>query len=91
MGMFDTVLVPCPKCGHLEEAQTKSGARILGYYDWPAEGAKNPAPPDVMPGIDTHYKCLGCGVKFQVNTLKHPVLVPGEYEIVLTEENDQTT
>lgn len=33
MGMFDTVMVPCPKCGAKYEAQSKSGPQLLGCLD----------------------------------------------------------
>ena len=29
MGMYDTILVPCPKCGTKEEFQSKSGGCCL--------------------------------------------------------------
>lgn len=89
MGMFDTVMIPCPKCGELYDAQTKSGDCLLRYYDWPSEGATNPAPYDVMNDINRHapYTCQ-CGTKFQVKTVRETVVtvVPGEWAVEIIED-----
>ena len=63
MGMFDSVFVPCPKCGREEEFQTKSGDCILGRY------TLENAPKDVMWDINRHapYTCSKCGTKFMVD------------------------
>jgi hypothetical protein len=64
MGVYDTVFVPCPKCGQLYEAQSKSGRCLLNEYSFVD------APEDVLWGV-----CLGalytpltceCGTKFMV-------------------------
>lgn len=68
MGMFDTVMVPCPECGQTVEAQTKSGDCILAIYDFPELGAVKPAPDDVMHDVNRHapYTCPDCDTLFRV-------------------------
>ena len=62
MGMFDTVLVPCPKCGRKEGFQSKSGDCILAEYELAD------APADVLIGVNRHapYRCADCGTQFLV-------------------------
>lgn len=62
MGMFDTVKVPCPKCGELEEAQSKGGECNLDVFTL-AE-----APPAVLSDVNRHapFKCQKCGAVFNV-------------------------
>jgi hypothetical protein len=62
MGMFDTVLVPCPECGTEEEFQTKSGDCLLATY------TLEEAPPDVLGDINRHAPatCGKCGTLFGV-------------------------
>lgn len=83
MGMFDTVRVPCPKCGVLYDAQSKSGECILGYYDFPLLGAENPAPANVMDDINRHapFICIECGTTFKAKTIKEAIVIPGEWEV----------
>jgi len=61
MGMFDTVLVKCPKCGGLNAFQSKGGECLLLTY------TLDNAPPDVLSDINRHspYTCL-CGVELEV-------------------------
>ena len=62
MGMFDTILVPCPECGKKYEAQTKKGERLLEV--WELEDA----PVEAMMGVNTHAPFLcPCGTEFEVN------------------------
>jgi hypothetical protein len=62
MGMFDTVHVPCPKCGERRDFQTKSGSCCLAHYELDA------APLDVMTDVNRHapQHCRKCGVDFVV-------------------------
>lgn len=66
MGMYDSVLVPCPKCGTESEFQSKSGNCDLTTYKL-AE-----APLEVLTDINRHAPntCEKCGtlygVEFQV-------------------------
>lgn len=63
MGMFDSIMVPCPKCGEKTEAQSKSGDCTLAIYEL------NNAPPDVMGDVNRHapFTCHNCGAVFRVN------------------------
>lgn len=62
MGMFDSVMIPCPKCGGQQEAQSKSGPCLLGFF--PLESA----PSDVMEDVNRHapFTCSACGAQFKV-------------------------
>lgn len=62
MGMYDTVTVACPKCGELEEFQSKSGACNLETY------SLDEAPDDVLRGVNRHapIRCRKCGTNFGV-------------------------
>jgi len=68
MGMFDSVMVPCPRCGSETEAQSKSGACLLDEY------TLDDAPGDVMLDVNRHapFSC-SCGCKFSVNAPKRRV------------------
>jgi len=61
MGMYDTVIVKCPKCGKDHEFQSKGGVCNLNIY------ALHNAPEDVMSDINRHspYKC-DCGASISV-------------------------
>ena len=56
MGVFDTVMVACPKCGYRKELQSKSGMCGMDRFELAD------APPDVMGGIlaDGPYECPAC-------------------------------
>lgn len=60
MGMFDSVMVPCPTCGIEQEFQSKGGGCDLAIY------TLADAPPDVLSDINRHapYTCGECGTKF---------------------------
>lgn len=62
MGCYDTVMVPCPKCGNREPFQTKSGECLLADYDLET------APPQVLGDVNRHspYTCQQCGAVFYV-------------------------
>ena len=75
MGMFDTIEVPCPKCGELWPFQTKSGECVLGDY------TLENAPLDARTDVNRHapVRCLKCGAVFEVDTEKWvPVIVDGK-------------
>lgn len=60
MGMFDSVMVPCPKCGKLSEFQSKGGDCLLWVY------TLDTAPADVLSDVNRHAPntCDECGTKF---------------------------
>ena len=62
MGCFDTILVPCPKCGEKCQAQSKSGACILETYELIE------APEDVLEDVNRHapFECEECHTSFEV-------------------------
>lgn len=63
MGLFDSVLVPCPECGTKTEAQSKSGDCLLGWYEL------EDAPADVLLDVNRHapFTCRMCGNVFSVS------------------------
>jgi hypothetical protein len=62
MGMFDTVMVPCPTCGTPSEFQSKGGGCHLDTY------TLEDAPDDVLLDVNRHApnKCEKCGTLFGV-------------------------
>jgi hypothetical protein len=62
MGMYDSVMVKCQKCGEEHEFQSKSGECLLDVY------TLENCPDDVMANVNRHspYKC-DCGTLFQVD------------------------
>lgn len=69
MGLFDSVLVACPKCGHRMEFQSKAGPCLLGCYtpeDMPAVVAV-----DLVGEAQT---CQECGARV-VGVLDQPPVV----------------
>jgi hypothetical protein len=62
MGMYDTIMVPCPKCAERTEFQTKSGECLL--HTWNLEDA----PADALGDVNRHapYTCEKCGTIFFV-------------------------
>ena len=63
MGMYDTVMVPCPQCGTPSEIQSKSGRCKLETY------TLDEAPNDVLFDVNRHAPntCVKCGVRFGVD------------------------
>ena len=68
MGMYDTVIVPCPECGKKQAFQSKGGNCFLEEYN-----LEN-CPDDVLSDVNRHspYTCE-CGTLFEVDlrTLKN--------------------
>lgn len=63
MGTYDSVLVPCPKCGVASEFQSKGGDCFLREY------TLENAPADVLSDVNRHAPntCEKCGTRFAVN------------------------
>jgi hypothetical protein len=76
MGCYDSVLLPCPKCGEIYEAQSKSGDCLLRVFDF------DNTPSDVMLNVNRHapFICLKYGTMFRVE-------FDPEIKIVETEED----
>lgn len=62
MGMYDTVLVPCPLCSKEYYAQSKSGPCRLNEYELDS------APPEVLENVNRHapFTCETCETVFFV-------------------------
>jgi len=71
MGMYDTVNVPCPKCGEVQGFQSKSGQCLLQEFDL------DNCPPDVLQDVNRHSPatCTKCNTKFWVGEKKVPASV----------------
>lgn len=63
MGCFDSVRVPCPKCGEKAEFQSKGGECVLAVYEL------EETPLDVMNDVNRHapYTCEKCATQFAVS------------------------
>ena len=72
MGMFDSIKFNCPNCGEELEAQSKSGACILGVYP-PTE-----VPLDVAYDANRHapIECDKCHKKWYFDTTVIPRAEP---------------
>lgn len=62
MGMYDSVMVKCPKCGKENEFQSKSGECLLNVY------TLENCPNDVMVNVNRHspFKC-NCGFNYEID------------------------
>lgn len=62
MGCYDTIMIPCPKCGEIYEAQSKSGDCLLREYKF------EDCPEDVMENVNRHapFICSNCQTSFMV-------------------------
>lgn len=74
MGMYDSVWVKCPKCGTVNEFQTKGGDCFLVNYD-----LEN-CPDDVMADVNRNSPChCDCGAFYKVDIEnRKSVLVDGK-------------
>ncbi len=61
MGMYDEIMLPCPKCGALTYEQSKGGGCNLDRYYYPNV-------PDKILGyiVNEPQECDMCGCKFSV-------------------------
>jgi hypothetical protein len=62
MGCYDTILIPCPNCGEIYDAQSKSGDCTLETYSF------DNCPNDVMQNVNRHapFTCWTCKQQFMV-------------------------
>jgi hypothetical protein len=61
MGMYDSVYIPCPKCGVKAELQSKAGNCLLVKYEL------DNAPPAILGDLsDTQYVCHVCGANISI-------------------------
>ena len=80
MGLYDEVLIKCPKCNKDQYAQSKDGRCNMDSYEL------DNCPEDVLSDVNRHapFICSGCGQKFIVNTLTKntiPVVEEGEEDV----------
>jgi len=70
MGMYDTVMVPCPNCDKETEFQSKSGACSLQVVKL------EQCPEDILSDVNRHapYKCE-CGTSFEVDLNIQKIIV----------------
>lgn len=70
MGMYDTVIVPCPACGKDEFFQSKSGECILLNIDL------KDCPDDILSDVNRHapYTCE-CGTVFEVDLSQRKAII----------------
>lgn len=75
MGLFDTIIVKCPKCGDEQQCQTKSGPCDLGQF------TLADAPDDVLANVNRHapFYC-DCGAVFMVNVSTRAAVLDYEEE-----------
>lgn len=76
MGMYDTVLLKCTKCGGIVSFQSKSGDCCMNTYEFDF------APPEVLAGIydDHNWSCGSCGKRYSVKLTSNKVGVTLEGE-----------
>lgn len=67
MGVFDSVWVPCPKCGKKNEFQSKGGECLLRDY------TLEDVPEDVLSDINRHPVECECGRKYKVGVKCAPL------------------
>lgn len=84
MGMYDTVNVPCPKCGKYHGFKSKSGSCELNEYNM------EDVPPDVLEGVNRYapVTCTQCGTKYHVKFRVSVVSIRSEEWTSEVEEDD---
>jgi len=62
MGLFDSVMVPCPTCGKRSEFQSKSGDCFMATYNL------EDCPVEVLADVNRHAPntCDQCGAVYRV-------------------------
>jgi hypothetical protein len=74
MGCYDTVNVPCPRCGKINGFQSKGGECRLEEY------SLSEAPIDVLSDVNRHTTICECGTEYKVIT--YPVIITHHTELV---------
>lgn len=65
MGLFNTVVFKCPKCGNTIEEQTKSGECTLRAV------SSESVPIEDVPGLSERLYCNGCHSTFEIDGAKY--------------------
>ena len=86
MGMFDTVMVPCPVCGTTAPFQSKGGDCLLTEY------TLENAPADVLSDVNRHAPalCMKCATQFKVKLQISARSVQIEEEEPVDSENPES-
>jgi hypothetical protein len=79
MGMYDTIFMECPKCGEMNEEQTKWGPCRLHEYT-----IDDASPDAIEKFVQDPVKCRSCGKKYIVKMLQRPI-----YKVVSYNEDDE--
>ena len=80
MGMFDSVIARCPKCGSEVEFQSKAGECQLRRY------SINSVPPEIAQSLVGDIETCGCGemlklaVARPIERVQMVLDVPGEWD-----------
>jgi DNA-directed RNA polymerase subunit RPC12/RpoP len=62
MGMFDTLKIKCPCCGHINYEQNKMGPQELKEYD-----ESNVPVQMIFDMSQKEYRCVECGEKYKID------------------------
>ena len=62
MGCFNTILVPCPKCGHKQGVQSKAGSCEMNELEIHEANLA-----ELQDVVDEDIVCMGCGRELNVN------------------------
>lgn len=68
MGVYDSVMVPCPVCGTVSEFQSKSGECLMREY------TLEECPQDVLGDVNRHAPnvCEQCKIQYYVHIIGIP-------------------
>jgi predicted RNA-binding Zn-ribbon protein involved in translation (DUF1610 family) len=72
MGMFDYINAPCPKCGEINEDQTKLGPCILNIYN--IEDAEIDLEAAYLYD-GQEFECESCGTKYKTKNICKPKII----------------
>lgn len=76
MGLYDTVLVGCPKCGKTHGFQSKGGKCKMRTY------SMGRCPDDVMGDVNRHAPChCDCGTLFKVDMRTREAVIVGHWGV----------
>lgn len=75
MGLYDSVWIPCPRCGHEVEFQSKAGRCEMAEYTLAT------VPPSIAGDVSDDVSQCECGasVKILAQVVLTPVVVQPEY------------
>lgn len=86
MGMYDTVLIPCPNCKAEQDEQTKAGDCLLNVYNI------NVLPPDIADRFaGREFHCDQCGTEFALarNERRPPKTVALHAYVIEASDRDE--